>query len=453
MDMRILIVDDEETLLKNLQRFLENQGYQTETANCLVQARQWLKSDSFDIVLTDRCLPDGDGSQLLTEGNQLSPDSVFIMMTGNESIDSALDAFHSGACDYLIKPFSFQSLSLKLKNISQYRNLERQNRILRESVQRCLDTENLLVGNSQALQKVMSMVYKLGPASSTVLITGESGTGKDLVARSLHSHSNRKDQAFIALNMAALPEELVESQLFGHVRGAFTGAEQAREGAFRTASGGTLFLDEIGELSLKTQAKLLRVLEEQMVQPVGSDKSIKTDVRVLAATNRDLSKMVEEGKFRQDLLYRLNVLEIHIPPLRERFEDIPALVEHLVLRFSSKHGKVVECVDQTVIQAFMGYPWKGNVRELANVLERAILLCDGDSLDISDLSEEFAAAPESDAQILSTAVERFKYQHIISVLETVDYKRDKAAKLLGMSPATLYRQMDKLGLKGFDGRH
>jgi DNA-binding NtrC family response regulator len=453
MDMRILIVDDEETLLNNLRRFLDQQNYQTETANCVERALDLLNSDTFDVILTDRCLPDGDGNQLVLEGKKLSPDSVFLMMTGHESLDTALDAFHSGACDYLIKPFSFDSLAKKLRNITQYRQLERQNRMLRESMRSCANMENLLVGNSRALHQVMSLVYKLAPTTSTVLITGESGTGKDLVARALHSQSNRKDEPFVALNVAALPEELVESQLFGHVRGAFTGAEQPRDGAFRTADGGTLFLDEIGELSLNTQAKLLRVLEDQLVLPVGSDKPIKANVRVVAATNRDLPKMVEAGRFRQDLLYRLNVLEIHIPPLRERFEDIPPLVEHLVDRFSRKHGKLVSAIDPQVIHAFMGYPWKGNVRELANVLERAILLCEDERLGLSDLSREFCSAPDTGSQELSSAVERFKYQHIISVLETVNYKREQAAKVLGMSAATLYRQMDKLGLKGYDGRH
>jgi DNA-binding NtrC family response regulator len=453
MDMRILIVDDEETLLNNLRRFLDQQNYQTETANCVERALDLLNSDTFDVILTDRCLPDGDGNQLVLEGKKLSPDSVFLMMTGHESLDTALDAFHSGACDYLIKPFSFDSLAKKLRNITQYRQLERQNRMLRESMRSCANMENLLVGNSRALHQVMSLVYKLAPTTSTVLITGESGTGKDLVARALHSQSNRKDEPFVALNVAALPEELVESQLFGHVRGAFTGAEQPRDGAFRTADGGTLFLDEIGELSLNTQAKLLRVLEDQLVLPVGSDKPIKANVRVVAATNRDLPKMVEAGRFRQDLLYRLNVLEIHIPPLRERFEDIPPLVEHLVDRFSRKHGKLVSAIDPQVIHAFMGYPWKGNVRELANVLERAILLCEDERLGLGDLSREFCSAPDTGSQELSSAVERFKYQHIISVLETVNYKREQAAKVLGMSAATLYRQMDKLGLKGYDGRH
>lgn len=453
MDMRILIVDDEETLLNNLRRFLDQQNYQTETANCVERALELLNSDTFDVILTDRCLPDGDGNQLVLEGKKLSPDSVFLMMTGHESLDTALDAFHSGACDYLIKPFSFDSLAKKLRNITQYRQLERQNRMLRESLRSCANMENLLVGNSRALHQVMSLVYKLAPTTSTVLITGESGTGKDLVARALHSQSNRKDEPFVALNVAALPEDLVESQLFGHVRGAFTGAEQPRDGAFRTADGGTLFLDEIGELSLNTQAKLLRVLEDQLVLPVGSDRSVKTNVRVVAATNRDLLKMVEAGRFRQDLLYRLNVLEIHIPPLRERFEDIRPLVEHLVDRFSRKHGKLVSAIDPQVIHAFMGYPWKGNVRELANVLERAILLCEGERLGLADLSREFCSAPDTSSQELSSAVERFKYQHIISVLETVNYKREQAAKVLGMSAATLYRQMDRLGLKGYDGRH
>ena len=453
MVMKILIVDDEETLLRNLQRFLDNQGYQSDTASSVHKAMSLLSEDSFDVVLTDRCLPDGDGNQLLRQGAELAPDTVFLMMTGHESLDTALNAFHSGACDYLIKPFSFKSLAQKLRNINQYRQLVRQNRLLRESLQQCLDTEHLLVGNSKALNRVISMMYKLAPTSSTILIMGESGTGKDLVARSLHDLSPRKDAAFVALNVAALPEELVESQLFGHLRGAFTGAEQARDGAFRTAHGGTLFLDEIGELSLNTQAKLLRVLEDQQVLPVGSDKPIKTDVRVIAATNRDLPRMVEEGKFRQDLLYRLNVLEIHIPPLRERFEDIPQLVEHLVDRFCRKHGKPIPVIDPQLVQAFMGHPWKGNVRELANVVERAILLCEGPRLQLSELSGNFCSTPDGGSRQLADAVERFKYQHIISVLETVDYKRDRAAKILGMSAATLYRQMDKLGLKGIDGRY
>jgi DNA-binding NtrC family response regulator len=415
-------------------------------------ALKWLEDERFDVVLTDRCLPDGDGCQLLREAKRLAPDSVFLMMTGHESLDTALDAFHSGACDYLIKPFSFKSLAQKLQNIGRYRQLERQNRALRQTMRNCDNSANLLVGNSQALRQVLSLVFKFAPTRSTILITGESGTGKDLVARSLHNQSNRAEQPFVALNVAALPEELVESQLFGHVKGAFTGADQARDGAFRTADGGTLFLDEIGELSLNTQAKLLRVLEDQQVLPVGSDRSIKTDVRVVAATNRDLPKMVEQGSFRQDLLYRLNVLEIHIPPLRERFEDIPPLVNHLVARFSEKHGKRVAEIEPQVVQALMGYPWKGNVRELANVLERAVLLCENERLRLADLSGEFAAAPDNGSQELSSAVERFKYQHIISVLETVNYKREQAAKLLGMSAATLYRQMDRLGLKGIDGR-
>jgi len=452
MNMRILIVDDEATLRNNLRRFLDNQGYETEAAENVASALQWLKDETFDVVLTDRCLPDGDGGQLLREGTQLAPDTVYLMMTGHESLDTALDAFHSGACDYLIKPFPFKSLAQKLSNVGRYRQLEKHNRVLRQTVRNCDSSANLLVGNSQALRQVLSLVNRFGPTRSTVLITGESGTGKDLVARSLHNQSDRAEQPFVALNVAALPEDLVESQLFGHVKGAFTGADQARDGAFRTADGGTLFLDEIGELSLNTQAKLLRVLEDQQVLPVGSDRPVKTDVRVVAATNRNLPQMVEEGAFRQDLLYRLNVLEIHIPPLRERFEDIPPLVTHLVERFSRKHGRHVVEIEPQLVQALMGYPWKGNVRELANVLERAVLLCDGEYLRLSDLSGEFAASPDRGTQELSNAVERLKYQHIISVLETVNFKRDQAAKVLGMSAATLYRQMDKLGLKGIDGR-
>jgi len=450
---RILVVEDETTLANNLQIYLSKEGYYTRTAPDCRNALLEIEHDSFDVILVDLKLPDGDGQRLLEKGQSLSPDSVFLIMTAHACLDSALHAFHKGAHDYLIKPFSFQELNQKIANITRCKRVIKENKILRNEIQRGLDREEFLVGDSLAIKQISDMVRKLAPTTSTVLVTGESGTGKELVAHALHAYSCRNDEPFVPLNVAALPEDLIESHLFGHVKGAFTGAAQTREGAFRTANHGTLFLDEIGELSLNAQAKLLRALEDQNIFPVGSDSAIKTDTRVIAATNRNLQECVEQGSFRQDLLYRLNVVNINIPPLRERVEDIPLLVDHLMTIHQQKTGKFVCGTDKEVIHALMGYSWKGNVRELSNVIERAMLLCDADQLNITDLPTEFRSENKTVSTKLTTAVEQFKQQHIVSVLAAVNYNREQAARVLGLSPATLYRQMDKLGLKGFRGAH
>lgn len=306
-----------------------------------------------------------------------------------------------------------------------------------------------MVGRSAAIGAVMEMALKVAPSSTTVLITGETGTGKELVARALHDRSGR-DGLFVPVNVAAIPDTLVESHLFGHIRGAFTGAERAREGVFRTAAGGTLFLDEVGELPANVQAKLLRALEGKEVTPVGTNVPVRTSCRVIAATNRNLVQMAEAGTFRQDLLFRLNVVNIHIPPLRERVEDVPLLVRHFIDHYRAEVAKPVFGIDNEAMQALMAYRWKGNVRELANVIERAVVLCDGRTLDRTDLPAELVDAEQpSGSQDLQSAVEQFKARYIIGVLEHVGGNRAEAAQVLGLSQATLYRELNRLGLHAY----
>lgn len=451
MTERILIVDDEGMLADNIQTYLTKLGYQTEIANNYNSALELINNESFDVVITDLMLPDGNGSQLLELGQKLAPECIFLIMTGHASLESALTAFKNGAHDYLLKPFSLKELGIKIDNITRFKRIIKQNKLLRQEIMNTDNFDQFLIGNSPSIKHISLTVKEIAPTTSTVLITGESGTGKELVARALHTYSNRSDETFYPLNVAAIPDDLIESNLFGHVKGAFTGAIQPREGAFRSANRGTLFLDEIGDLSLLAQAKLLRVLEDQEIFPVGSDKSIKINIRLVAATNHNLVKLAEKKLFREDLLFRLNVMNINIPPLRERLDDIPSLVYHLLEKHRQKTCKMIIGVEQEIIHALMGYSWKGNVRELSNVIERAMLLCKGDKLTLNDLPVELQSNNDIVSSKLTTAVEQFKYQHIVSVLTTVDYNREHAANVLGVSEATLYREMDKLGLKGFRG--
>ena len=332
MGESILIVEDEETLRKNLVTFLSREGHSVASAASGTKAMALLAQESFDIVVTDIQLGDIDGLEVLKRVRSEAPNTVVLMMTAYASIKSAVEAFRNGAHDYLLKPFSLQELRQKINNIAQYRKLIRENAILRREIQHQRDDFNM-VAESKAISDLKRLVRKVAASRSNLLITGESGTGKELVSRATHALSPNPNALLVALNVAAIPDTLIESYLFGHERGAFTGADKVRYGAFRKAEGGTLFLDEIGELPLQVQPKLLRALEEKEILPVGADVPIKVDTRVITATHRDLEQMVLEGSFRQDLLLRINVLTVHIPPLRERVEDIPPLVTHFVNRF------------------------------------------------------------------------------------------------------------------------
>ena len=450
MGESILIVEDEETLRKNLATFLAREGHSVVAAASGAVAMDHLTQHSFDIVVTDIQLGDLDGLDLLKRVRSEAPNTVVLIMTAYASINSAVEAFRNGAHDYMLKPFSLQELRQKINNIAKYHKLIRENAILRREIQQQHDDFNM-VAESKAISDLKKLVRKVAASRSNLLITGESGTGKELVSRATHALSPNPDALLVALNVAAIPDTLIESYLFGHERGAFTGADRMRYGAFRKAEGGTLFLDEIGELPLQVQPKLLRALEEKEILPVGADVPVKVDTRVITATHRDLEQMVQEGSFRQDLLLRINVLSVHIPPLRERVEDIPPLVNHFVNRFCLELRKPRLNVDNQVMRQLMSYHWsKGNVRELSNVIERAVILCEGDRLRMEDLPDAFQApGPCSTTTDLRKAVKQFEYQHIVSVLESVEGNRELAAYALGISPATLYRHMERLRMAGY----
>jgi DNA-binding NtrC family response regulator len=464
MGENILVVEDEETLRGNIVRFLDTEGHHVSSTGSMSEALSMLDREPFDLLLTDICLEDGSGLDLLRESSTISPLTTALVMTGYSSVETAVEAFRNGAHDYLIKPFPFEELRQKIDNIAKFRSMTRQNASLRKKIQGRHDPMHILTKN-KSMEEVLAMIHKVASSTCNVLITGETGTGKELVAGAIHSLSLKSDSTFIPMNVAAIPDTLVESYLFGHQRGAFTGADKARDGAFRAAADGTLFLDEIGDLPLHVQPKLLRALEQKEIMPVGSDVPLKVNTRVLAATHRDLEGMVNAGTFRRDLFMRLNVVTIHIPPLRERMVDIPLLVRHFVTRHCCELGKPVMHIDQDTMKCLMSYNWrKGNVRELSNAVERAVILSEGDTINIDTMPAEIRGSEqhrpsnagdtmEQSGQHTSTnlkeAMAEFEHQHLIAVLESVNGNREDAARVLGISPATMYRHMERLGLKGY----
>jgi len=378
------------------------------------------------------------------------------MMTGHASLSTAVNAFRNGVQDYMIKPFSLEELKTKVESIVAVKRLDQEaGREINKVGHAHGEAELPLLGRSAAMTDVVALIKRVAKTPSTVLITGESGTGKELAANALHSLSPRSEEPFVAVNLAAVPQELVESHLFGHIKGSFTGADKDRQGLFRTAGSGTLFLDEIGELPLPLQSKLLRALEDRQVLPVGSDTPSPIFARIITATNRNLQSMVEEGKFRLDLFYRLNVITIKMPPLRERKEDLNDLADHFLNKFSRQFGRTTPRLSQEALRQLQHHTWPGNVRELSNLIERAVVLCDTDVIDRFDLGHVDDYLDDKlvcdSVQELTAAVEQFKTQHIVSILEAANYNRELAAKMLGLSPATLYRHLDKLGLKGYRG--
>jgi DNA-binding NtrC family response regulator len=467
MAERILVVEDESTLCANIVRYLERAGHTvtgTETGN---GALAELRERSFDLVISDLRLPDIDGLSVLDRVRATSPETVVLITTAYASVDSAVEALRRGAHDYVLKPLSLADLLKKVEHIADYRRLGRENARLRTLLRGDAEALTLLRGGGRAMNDLCDMIEKVAASPSNVLVLGESGTGKEVVARAVHERSPRADGPFVSLNVSAIPDTLVESYLFGHERGAFTGAERRREGLFRAASGGTLFLDEIGELPLSVQAKLLRAVEAKEILPVGADRGIKVDTRIVAATHRDLGKMALEGKFRQDLLYRLQVVQLRVPPLRDRRADIPALAMCFVASHARAQRKEVRAIAPDALAILSGYGWPGNVRELSNVIERAVILASDDTITPIDLPTELgvepapasapaatapAAAPgfaSDDECNLERAVLTFQRAHIARVLDRTHGARDAAARLLGLSPATLYRYLQRVGLKGY----
>lgn len=452
MPERILVVEDEATLRINIERYLSRQGHELTTAPTGEAAIELLTSQVFDVVLTDLRLPSLDGLEVLEHTRSVSADTVVLIMTAYGSLASAVEALRRGAHDYLLKPISLAALGTKIQRIAEYRALGRENQRLRSMLREEGDAAALLHLESAPMRALEHVVGRVAPGSSNILITGESGTGKEIVARALHELSERRDQPFVPVNVSAIAENLVESTLFGHERGSFTGADRRRDGLFRAAHGGTLFLDEIGELPLPVQATLLRAVETKVVMPVGSDREIQVDIRVVSASHRDLGAMTRANTFREDLLYRLSVVRLDVPPLRERVEDIPTLVSRFVAKQAREQKKRVFGVEPDAMQLLLRYHWPGNVRELSNVIERAVLLTEPELIGSEDLPLEIRGSELlADECNLEQAMASFERRHVASVLVSVEGNRERAAKLLAISPATLYRRLEKLGLKGYRG--
>jgi DNA-binding NtrC family response regulator len=438
----ILIVDDEEVLAATLQEFLQGEGFDVGVAGDVARALHLVETLEPDIALCDVQLPGLDGLELLERLLRLRPETLVMMITAYATVETAVAAFRRGAQDYLMKPVIFDELLGKIDRLMDARRLVRENQALRRQLHAEVGPETL-VGRSPAMEAVRALIRKVGPTRSNVLIAGESGTGKELVARALHALGSDPDAPFLAINCAAIPHDLLENQLFGHVRGAFTGADRDHAGLFLAAGRGTVFLDEIGELPVATQSKLLRAIEAKEVLPVGATRPTPFGARIIAATNKDLTEEVAAGRFRADLYYRLNVVAIAMPPLRERREDIPELIPYLLREHTRRLGKPVDGVDNATMRRLMAAPWKGNVRELDNALERAVILADDPILTPADFPAELTAevGVEADDDDLGTAVARFERQHIQRILAACAGDKREAAHRLGMGLSSLYRKL------------
>ena len=445
MGERILVVDDETVLRNNLAKYLRLQGHHVDVAASGEEAIELVASDSFALVITDQRMPGMDGITLIRRLRDHQPSALTLLITAYASFDAAIEALRAGAADYLLKPVSLEDLGRKVAALLQTRELtERVRRLRQEVAERTGGVD--LVGTSAAMARLNNLIDRVAPTPANVLIEGETGTGKELVARALHDRSDRAERDFLAVNLAAQPADLVDATLFGHERGAFTGAQAARDGVFRAARGGTVFLDELGELPLAVQAKLLRVIESREVLPLGSDRPVPVDFRLLAATNRPLDSLVQAGSFREDLYFRLNVVRLQLPPLRERTDDLPALATRLLERHAKSLGRQVPRLTADALGVLRAYAWPGNVRELSNVLERAVLLAEGPWLDLADLPEFAAPADPGVGSLLKPAVEHFERTHIRRVLAAHEGDKRAAASALGVHLATLYRHLERLGL-------
>ena len=444
---RVLIVDDEEVIASTLEEFLTGEGFVVAVAGDAERGLALVQSFEPDIALCDVQLPGLDGLDLLDRLLKTRPETLVLMITAYATVENAVAAFHRGAHDYLMKPVIFEELLTKLDRLMSFRRLLQENQALRRALHAPVNLETL-VGESASMIAVKAMLRKLGPTRSNVLITGESGTGKELVARALHALGQEPEAPFLAVNCAAIPNELLESQLFGHVRGAFTGADRDRAGLFVAAGRGTVFLDEIGELPLATQAKLLRAIETKEVLPVGATRPVAIAARVLAATNKDLFAEVNAGRFRSDLYYRLNVVAVNMPALRERRGDIPELVTVLLARHASRLGRPAPRIDNAAVKRLASAPWRGNVRELDNALERAIILADGPVLTPRDFPAEVLGPGGDDAVQLSTsddlreALEQYERAHVRRVLDDCGGDKREAARRLGLGLSSLYRKLE-----------
>jgi two-component system response regulator HydG len=450
MDAKILVVDDDADACELLEAALGERGYKVKTDTDAQRAVDLFQREEFDLVVTDLNLGQSSGLDVCRQVNEAHPGIPVIVVTAYGDISAAVGALRAGAYDFITKPIELEQLAHSLERAITHHRLNEEVRRLRAEVKSARGTGEL-VGQSRPMKGVYDLIQRVCNTDTSVIITGESGTGKELVARALHSESNRSGGPFLAINCAAVPAQLLESELFGHVKGAFTDAKAARRGLFQEATGGTLFLDEVGEMSLEMQAKLLRVLQERKVRPVGANVEESFDTRVVSATNRDLELEVEEGRFREDLYYRLNVVQIHVPPLRARGNDILFLAQHFVDRVASRTGKAVQGISSDAAKKLLAYDWPGNVRQLENWMERAVALTTFEQITVSDLPDKVqhfrpAESPvgELDAEHMLT-LQEVENRYIEQVLRATGGNKAQAARVLGMDRRTLYRKLEREG--------
>jgi DNA-binding NtrC family response regulator len=452
---QVLVVDDEEIIRDVLSALLTSENYAVDLAQCGSDALQLVREKDYSVVLLDLMMPDMDGLQVLEEFGKLDPSPVTVILTAFGSIEKAVRATKLGAFDFITKPFKNDEIVLAVKNATENRRLREENARLKESLKQRYSFRNI-IGKSAPMQQIFDLVAQVAPRRSTVLLQGESGTGKELVAKAIHASSGRSEAPFVAINCGNIPSDLLESEIFGHVRGAYTGATSSKKGLFEVADGGTLFLDEVATISMEMQAKLLRVIQEREFRRLGGLENIKIDVRIVAATNTDLQTAVQAGTFRDDLYYRLNVIVIKLPPLRERPEDVPLLAEHFIRKYCSENDREMCRLDPEALKVLMDYHWPGNVRELENVMERAVVLAPGDRITADVFPKNLTAAAAAPAQPggvaldglpLKERVGNFERSLILAALDNTNWNQKKAAQMLGVNATTLSEKLKRLKIK------
>lgn len=449
MSIKILVVDDDDIMRESLITVLKTKGFTCSQASNGLDALEILKKNEYDVVITDIEMPQMNGIELLEAANKLKSKSSFIFITAYASVQSVIEALRKGAYDYLLKPLNFEDLAIKVNKLIEHKELIYENQALRQEIHLQYDSSNI-IGKSPAITHIFETINRVSESESNVLITGKSGTGKELVAKAIHYKSRHRLGHFVAVNCGAITETLIESELFGHKKGAFTGAVKDKDGLFKEAHRGTLFLDEIGEMSLAAQAKLLRAIESNEILPVGSTRPIKVHVRIIAATNINLEEQIAKGRFRDDLFYRLDVIQIKLPSLKERKEDIPLLVHHFIKKYNKQMNKKVVSIQPSLLHALINNNWKGEVRELENFIERLMIFSQSTELSEKDLPLDsinpISVFNINDNNTLKEAISNFEKYYILNQLEKFAYHKGKTAKALGLGEATLYRKIQQLNI-------
>lgn len=447
MTMEILLADDEATFRETFAKILREEGMSVKAVDNGTAALDAVTKNSYSAVILDIQMPGANGIRVLREIMRIKPETRVIMITAYGTVEMAVEAIKLGACDYVVKPVIFEDILTKIRQHLQYMELQKENQQLKQELR---DKFNIgqIIGDSPAMQQVFEIIRKVANTKSNILITGESGTGKELVAHAIHSLGAKNNVRFIAVNCSAIPENLLESELFGHKKGSFTSAIEDKKGLFESAHNGTLFLDEIGYMPMNCQVKLLRAVEQKQVLPVGATEPVDIDLRLIAATNRNLPEEIKAKRFREDLYYRINVVGIHLPSLRDRKEDIPLLVEHFIKKYNAEMGKHCSGVSDDVMRLFMSYEWKGNIREMQNVIERAVIFAEEGVIKISDVGLTISPfSLDMEGENLEIAVRAYEKERIYRVLDKYDWNKSEAAKALGIGLSSLYRKIDELGIK------